>query len=162
MGWFCRRFQSTLNYKLHRNFKFTFQACAKTVSTHKTNIVHGAIDIWKLNMTRKKIKRAKTQWIFKGLFKPILNENSCKPLGFYTFSFPCVFLKHWSFPPPPTSKEQRKRKTRKWVLGFFNTLSMGWEKDRPKYLGFELCPSSSKARPFAPKLSSKARLLPRN
>jgi hypothetical protein len=58
---------------------------------------------------------------------------------------------------PSPQKEQRKRKTRKWVLGFFNTLSMGWEKDRPKYLGFELCPSSSKARPFAPKLSSKAR-----
>jgi hypothetical protein len=74
----------------------------------------------------------------------ILNENSHKPLTFYTFSFPCVFLKNRSLPthPSPPQKEQRKWKTRKWVLGFFNTLSIGWEKDRPKYLGFELCPSS--------------------
>jgi len=109
-------------------------------------------------------QKGKAQWIFKGLFKPILNENSCKPLGFYTFSFPCVFLKHWSLPPPPlTPKEQSKRKAKEMGLRFFFiTHSMGWEKDRPKYLGFELCPSSSKARPFAPKLSSKARLLPQN
>jgi hypothetical protein len=85
------------------------------------------------------------------------NENSHKRLRFYTFSFPCVFLKHWSLSPPtPPQKEQRKRKTRKWVLGCcFNTLSMGWEKDRPKYLGFELCTSSSKAGPFAPKLNTQ-------
>jgi hypothetical protein len=42
-----------------------------------------------------------------------------------------------SLPPP---KEQRKRKTRKWVLGFFNTLSKGWEKHHPKIFGIRTLP----------------------
>jgi hypothetical protein len=68
-------------------------------------------------------------------------------LRFYTFSFPCVFLKHWSLSLPtlPTPKEKRtkkkgKRKTRKWVLGFFNTLSMGWEKRSSKIFGIRTLP----------------------
>ncbi len=134
--------------------------------------MHGAIDIWRLNMTRKRGSKAQKK---NSMDLPkaccsnlILNEkflyinHLCR---FYTFLLSlCVSQALVSlYPPLPSPKKNKEKGKRGNGCQVSSThFQLGWEKDRPKYLGFEFCRSSSKARPFAPKLSSKARLLPQN
>lgn len=87
--------------------------------------MHGAIDIWRLNMTRKRIKSSKknSMDLPKALFKPILNEKFLyiNHLDFIPFSFPCVFLKHWSlslYPPTPPPKRTKEKENEEMGVRF--------------------------------------------